>query len=498
MATERFANRVDAAGANVSNGGRGTGLTVYQYTGLIFGIGALLLIALALFTASDVREFNALSEQTRHTAARQDLEQAVRTLLADSRNILREVALWDETQRQLENSEFYHFWWRNRLMNPARVPHYVQAMEVYNADGKSLSAVQETPLPGNISGPGAYLSWDGYGNSLFQFVPILDARGTWPPNGYLGVRISLTDAILDLYQFNHLVAESLQFDLPADERLAPQTLPELAEYRLPAHSEMQRLVQAVNRGTLELVALNMLVLVLGVWGIHVLVSRPLHLLERQVSRMDSDTGQTAARFPHFRVRELDQLGGTIAHYQGALGELTEDLDQKNAELWSLAHLDPLTGVRNRRAFEEDWSQVLRHAGHEPQPISFVMFDCDQLKYINDTYGHETGDRVIRTVARVVSVQLPAGAHLYRLGGDEFATVLVGTGAEDAKALVNRCQSAVAGQAVDDSSPGVPLRISTGLSHAEAGDHTALGHLPREADLAMYRSKRSNRIRPLAG
>ena len=173
--------------------------------------------------------------------------------------------------------------------------------------------------------------------------------------------------------------------------------------------------------------------------------------------------------------------------------MAEDLDRKNAELWSLAHLDPLTGVRNRRAFEEDWEKILMGSNDEPIAVSFIMFDCDQLKSINDAYGHETGDQVIRIVADQLSAQLPAGAHLYRLGGDEFATVLCGADADQAKALAVRCETALAKQSVQGLELDEPLRISTGVAQHPGGDRATLETLPREADVAMYRSKRSNRV-----
>ena len=471
----------------------GPRLTVYQYTGLIFGIGALMLTALALFTAREVQQLNTLSEQSRHTAARRDLDQAVRTLLADTRSILREVTLWDETSRQLENPDTYQFWWRNTLMNPARVPHYVQAMEVYDAEGNSLNQVKETPMPESVPGPGAYVSWDGYGDSLFQVVPILDARGNWPPIGFLGVRISLLLAIADLYEFDHLVGDSLAFDLLSDEQLEPDKLTERATYQLRPHSELQGLVAAVNQGTIRLVGLNILVLILGVWGLHALIARPLRRLEREVSRLDSDDEASLSRFPPFRVQELDQLRQTIDRYHSALSEMAEDLDRKNGELWSLAHLDPLTGVRNRRAFEEDWEKILAGSNDETIAVSFIMFDCDQLKSINDAYGHETGDQVIRLVADELSAQLSEGTHLYRLGGDEFATVLRGADAEQAEALARRCETALARQSVQGLALDEPLRISTGVAQDPGGDRATLETLPREADVAMYRSKRSNRV-----
>ncbi len=90
---------------------------------------------------------------------------------------------------------------------------------------------------------------------------------------------------------------------------------------------------------------------------------------------------------------------SLNDYQNKLEQLHQSLNEKNDELWQLAHHDPLTGIYNRRGFEEDWQHVLAvSAGHRLE-ITMLLFDCDHFKTINDTYGHQTGDKVIQAISQ---------------------------------------------------------------------------------------------------
>jgi diguanylate cyclase (GGDEF)-like protein len=457
------------------------------YVGLIFGFGALVLVGVATYTAYKVEHVNSLARAAEQQAAEADLTQSLRTLVADSRSILREVALWDETRKQLDNPVYYQFWWRNRLMNPARIPHYVQWLEVYTAEGQSLSSVKETPLPETLPADQTYVAWDGYGNSLINFVPILGQIGVLPPIGYLGVRISLPLALPEIYQFRDLQPDTLKIDLPPDRLIEVEDAHMFASYELPATSEILPLINAVNTGTTYLILVNMVLLFVMVWLARVLLVRPLLRLQSFLYALKDRPDTAEAQ--HFRVRELQSLHSTLCDYHAELRTLHEDLDRKNAELWHIAHIDALTGVRNRRAFEEDWEKIASSEVGVNNTISFVMFDCDQLKSINDTYGHEVGDNVLRRIATLISEALGEGTTLYRLGGDEFATILTGLVAEAAESLANRCLDSVANADYQELGMCEPLCISIGLARGQPMNRDELDDLARQADAAMYRSKR---------
>ena len=91
----------------------------------------------------------------------------------------------------------------------------------------------------------------------------------------------------------------------------------------------------------------------------------------------------------------------------------------------MASTDPLTGLRNHRAFHEDLGQELRRASRGPTPLSLVMLDLDDLKSVNDQLGHQAGDERLRALATAIKATQRAGDSAFRVGGDEFAVVLRG-------------------------------------------------------------------------
>ncbi|WP_236833592.1 GGDEF domain-containing protein [Blastococcus sp. MG754427] len=136
-----------------------------------------------------------------------------------------------------------------------------------------------------------------------------------------------------------------------------------------------------------------------------------------------------------------------------------------------ASRDPLTGLRNRRGFDEALDELLSEAARTREPLSAALLDVDHVKQVNDTYGHQAGDRVLRRVADVWRAELPAGAVLARHGGDEFSLLLPGVGGADALAVVRR---------ICARHPDVTL--SCGVTQHASGDGAS--QLMRGADRAL--------------
>ncbi|RBY88094.1 hypothetical protein DQ244_16185 [Blastococcus sp. TBT05-19] len=144
-------------------------------------------------------------------------------------------------------------------------------------------------------------------------------------------------------------------------------------------------------------------------------------------------------------------------------------------LASSASLDPLTGLTNRRGFDQALDELLADATRTRVPLSAVLLDVDHFKSVNDTHGHEEGDRVLRRVADVWHRELPGIAVLARHGGDEFSLLIPGMRGGDALALVRR---------VCALHPDVPL--SCGVAEYRPGDSAS--QLMRSADRALYDAK----------
>lgn len=122
--------------------------------------------------------------------------------------------------------------------------------------------------------------------------------------------------------------------------------------------------------------------------------------------------------------------------------------------------DPLTGVGNRRALDEDLRQILRFT---PLPMSLVLVDVDDFKGVNDRFTHVVGDEVLRRVAGSLSAQLRVGDRLLRYGGDEFVVLLPRTGDQEAHQVAGRMADAIAAMPWGDLAEGLHVRITTGCA-----------------------------------
>jgi diguanylate cyclase (GGDEF)-like protein len=158
----------------------------------------------------------------------------------------------------------------------------------------------------------------------------------------------------------------------------------------------------------------------------------------------------------------------------------------------LAVTDGLTGLLNRRAFQDQLARACASAVQRPQRSAFalVVLDIHGFKQINDTLGHLAGDAVLQAVARALAASVRAGDLAFRYGGDEFAVLLCGVDTRQAREVAERLKAAAerAARSLDTTEPvGLPLRLSVGVAVApEHGDDP--NHLFTCADRAMYASK----------
>ena len=177
-------------------------------------------------------------------------------------------------------------------------------------------------------------------------------------------------------------------------------------------------------------------------------------------------------------------------FSGASFFVGSHLTNLAKHFWKMAHVDTLTGSRNRQCLHRDWENLVRAIGDQRNEISVVMLDCDKFKPINDTYGHDIGDEVLKIVTKSLEDTLRGGDHLYRLGGDEFVATLLNTNAKEAEKVMARCREAICN--LDMSYVGIngSLDISVGITqHKGNFDERTLSDLLREADIAMYASKK---------
>jgi diguanylate cyclase (GGDEF)-like protein len=169
----------------------------------------------------------------------------------------------------------------------------------------------------------------------------------------------------------------------------------------------------------------------------------------------------------------------------------ERLISMQRELVRLATTDALTGVLNRRAFFESARESIGQST-AGDTLSAIMFDLDHFKQVNDVYGHDVGDEVIRAAARAASVEIVMCGRgiVGRLGGEEFAVVLAGQPISQTMGIAERLRARVAGLRLQ--TPKVRLTVTCSLGVSEWQPGMGVDQLLKLADLALYRAKEGGR------
>ena len=166
----------------------------------------------------------------------------------------------------------------------------------------------------------------------------------------------------------------------------------------------------------------------------------------------------------------------------------ERLTQAQRELIRLATLDPLTGLLNRRALFDSAGRCCPTAS-ERMPVAAIMFDIDHFKRVNDGFGHDIGDLVIRTVATLAGA-MPG--HIGRIGGEEFVAVVAGADEAQARTLGERLRRSAATAQIDTGTVLLGVTVSVGV--AVIHEAQPLDFLLKRADVALYQAKSGGRNR----
>ena len=194
---------------------------------------------------------------------------------------------------------------------------------------------------------------------------------------------------------------------------------------------------------------------------------------------------------------VHDAAGKPLHYQSTGRDVTQKVKDDQRMKSTLVHLtvkastDSLTGVLNRETImqhaQAEWERYLR----EHEPLSLMLVDMDELKAINDTYGHLAGDQALNTVARLIDQFKRPYDWLGRFGGDEFMLVLPGASEKDAQMIARRMESALSRERVKAGKKQIKLRSAFGVASTDGNEHVirSITQLLEQADLALYKSKR---------
>jgi diguanylate cyclase (GGDEF)-like protein/PAS domain S-box-containing protein len=189
------------------------------------------------------------------------------------------------------------------------------------------------------------------------------------------------------------------------------------------------------------------------------------------------------------ITELKTLEVELTERLRRTEELNSDLATDNARLRELASTDALTGLKNYRHFSEVLDSAFSLAVRRGEPLSVLMVDVDHFKQFHDSYGHQSGDDVLSTLATILRTAVRSHDLVARYGGEEFVILLPDTGLSGSREVAERLRVTV--ERYDW--PLRPVTVSIGVA-TKVGGTLDPAELVKQADHALYRAKRAGRNR----
>ncbi len=232
---------------------------------------------------------------------------------------------------------------------------------------------------------------------------------------------------------------------------------------------------------------------------YILIEQYVLLRDSKVSRQQKQLAeanmQQEVQNEAIKIHEQyqEELENKIQERTFELEVTLRELQEKNHELEEMNTQDALTSLRNRRYFDKKITMEFRRSRREQTPLALVMLDIDHFKRINDTYGHLSGDDVIKHVAMTIKHALKRPSDVAcRYGGEEFALILPNTDDDGALSVAEHIRSEIEKTTINSASIDIKITISAGIFSSIADQSSDPNYYTDLADKALYHAKNSGR------
>lgn len=351
---------------------------------------------------------------------------------------------------------------------------------VFAASGEYLGYISGTIYLKQSNMLGELLGRHYYQDGSYLYV--VDRNKTLiyhPDPARIGERVSgnpAIDEVLQGQEHAHQVVNSAGTDMLAGFAPVNSTGWGIVAQR-PKAATLAGIKEHLLQVVLKSVPVGLLTLA-GIWLSALFISQPLRQLATSAGLMNRQSAQTDITGVSSWYFEAAQLKQAILR---GIGLLNERIHQLHTD----SHTDALTGLLNRRGMQ----QALDHFQKEQVPFSLIALDIDHFKSVNDRFGHDSGDQVIRQLAGIMQHQARRNDVLCRSGGEEFMIFLPGTSASNALDVAERLRQQVQATSVELVGQ---ISISLGVTYCDPAD--SITDALKRADKALYQAKQQGRNR----
>lgn len=190
------------------------------------------------------------------------------------------------------------------------------------------------------------------------------------------------------------------------------------------------------------------------------------------------------------VSKMSQINNELSNLTRELTKKTIDLENSNATIKKLTNTDALTKLYNRRYMEEILPTLIENSKNQKSNFVIIMADIDHFKNINDLYGHDTGDKILRIFSKIIRNSCKEQDFVFRFGGEEFLVALPNTNKNDASMVAESIRHSLESLKLQ----GIKNSITVSLGVAEFSEKDTLKQLIKKADSALYEAKNTGRNR----
>ncbi len=445
----------------------------------------------------DFEKMQAAYDELRRTTSHNDLSRAIQSIIDKHQQNTLEFAMLDEVQQQIDNPQFYAYWYTHRLSELSILPENVVDVSIYNHHGDVLDRISVSTMPEKIttSRLQPYFVLENGTAWLITTEPVKKADQII---GYCALKTNFIEELLLVSnQFIYIDTLSLQFKEGETLHVDSDQLIYFLDYTIINNKETGKIIRHLISSLLRNAAILIVFAIVFYFLLHFFLSKPLLYISQYIDELKREGNLLSPpqKYQTLYILELDKIVHSLFEYQQKLLSVYENLDRKNKQLWHTAHYDDLTGLQNRCAFEEKIQEL---DASPPQKIfesvSLIIFDINHFKSINDSYGHQLGNEVLKQCAWQIAQSFNDEAMVYRIAGDEFAVLAVNLPQSRIQQLAEDVSRRVTQLKFDDAGMVETIRLSMGIAHLFRADGDepekhGVRALLWQADTAMYQAKK---------